>query len=95
MNIKWYIEGILTETWSEEGFLLFLGKNNMTILELFDKSLKYSYQEKTYLLPNGTLYQFKISTDPLYQEVLDIMKEWKDLMLVELYDGNAKLQIEC
>lgn len=94
MKIKIYADGVLTEEYAEDGFILFLGTKTMTILNLFDAWRKIPCNQKEYLFPNGSLYQLKITTDPIFQEALDIMNEFKGLILIELCEGNVKLQVE-
>ena len=94
MKIKIYADDVLTEEYEEEGFILFLGTKTMNILNLFDGWRKIPYDQKEYLFPNGSLYQLKITTDPNFQEVLNIMNEFKGLILIELCEGNEKLQVE-
>ena len=94
MKIKIYADDVLTEEYEEDGFILFFGTKTMNILNLFDAWRKISCNQKEYLFPNGSLYQLKISTDPVFQEVLDIMNEFKGLILIELCEDNVKFQVE-
>lgn len=97
MKIKLYIDDVLKEECTEEGFVVLLGTETM-IINLFSapnkKDIVFPYSEKKYSLPNGALYTIRISTSPAFQEACNIMKQFKDLKFIEICDGNAKLQID-
>ena len=97
MKIKLYVDNVLKEECNDDGFVILVKRKNTRFLNLFsdEKAIVSPYYEKEYLLPNGNLYIIGISTSSVFQEVANIVKQFKGLKYVELCDGNAKLQIEC
>ena len=97
MKIKLYVDDVLKEEYIDDGFVILVKRKNTSFVNLFsdEKAIVSPYYEKEYLLPNGNLYIIGISTSSVFQEVANIVKQFKGLKYVELCDGNAKLQIEC
>lgn len=93
MKMKLYMDDVLVEECTEEGFIIFCATKDMSILELFGLGHKFPCREKKYDLPNGNFYSIKLTTSPVFQEVFDIMNQFQGLKFLELQNENAKLQV--
>lgn len=95
MTIKLYVDDILQEEYTDDGFVVLVRSEKMSMFNLFSaEDVVLPWREKIFLLPNGAQYTIWISTSPALQEACRIMKQFKGLRLLELCDGNAKILID-
>ena len=98
MKIKFYINDVLREEHIEQGMVVMVRAENMSMFNMLGNSVESlisPYVDKEFLLSNGCLCQIRISQAKLFHEACEIMNGFEGMKIVVFQCGEARLEIEC
>ena len=98
MKIKFYINDVLQEECVEQGIVVMVRAENMTMFNMLGNSMDSlisPYVDKEFLFSNECLCQIRISQAELFHEACEIMKGFEGMKMVVFQCGQARLEIEC
>ncbi|MBO5939489.1 MAG: hypothetical protein J6Q82_08370 [Clostridia bacterium] len=96
MKIRYYVKGILEEESFEQGIVLFVGVDKISMFNLIsidDKFLEPCI-EKRFSLSNGRQIRIKISQSELFENTYLKMQQFEGMKIVEVVADDVKLEIE-
>ncbi len=97
MIIKHYINGILKEENMEEGIVLFVGIDKVSMFNLISigtDSLEPCV-EKSFSLASGEQIRIKISQSELFDDACLKMAQFQGMKIVEIESNDVRVEIEC
>ena len=97
MKIKYFTDGVLQSESVEDGFVVMVRTENISMFKLFgdEAALVSPYEDKKFSLPNDITLWIRISRSKIFDEACKKMSDYQGMTLVEFLVGNAKLEIEC
>ena len=96
MKIRYFINGILQSESVEDGFVVMVRTENISMFKLFgdEAALVSPYEDKKFSLPNDITLWIRISRSNIFDDAREEMKTYQGLSLLEFRIENAKLEIE-
>ena len=96
MKIKYFTDGVLQSESVEDGFVVMVRTDNISMFKLFgdEAALVSPYEDKKFSLPNDITLWIRISRSNIFDDAREEMKTYQGLSLLEFRIENAKLEIE-
>lgn len=96
MKIKYFTDGVLQSESVEDGFVVMVRTENISMFKLFgdEAALVSPYEDKKFSLPNDITLWIRISRSNIFDDAREEMKTYQGLSLLEFRIENAKLEIE-